>query len=73
MLSIHRGIDGGPFEEQSFLTLDAIARVDVYLSFKNIGGEDVFGYLIIFPLPRDVFIHRLVLPQSVYTQLEESI
>ncbi len=58
------GINGEPFSEQSYLTLDAIARVDVYLSFINT-GEDVFGYLIVFPLPRDIFIHRLVLPQSV--------
>lgn len=71
-LLITRGLDGEQFSEQRYLTLDAVTRVDVYLSYANL-GEDVFGYLISFPLPRNIFIHRLVLPQSVSdeTQLGE--
>ena len=61
---IYRALSGEAYEDQSQLTVDAIERVDVSLSFENL-GEIAFNAFITFELPRNIFTHRQVLPQSV--------
>ena len=61
---IYRTLSGEAYEDQSQLTVDAIERVDVSLSFENL-GEIAFNAFITFELPRNIFTHRQVLPQSV--------
>ena len=59
-----RTASGQEYEDQSQLTVDAVDRVDVSLSFENL-GENAFNAFITFTLPRNIFSLRRVLPPSV--------
>ena len=54
--------------DQTKLIVDSATRVDVYITFNNI-GEDAFNSFLSFALPRDIFTYRSIFSQSVSSLL----